>query len=609
LDFSARLWEIGLVDFTQLRDLTQAVSRQEVETWIRSDREANKNQAGSNAAIAYVALFGLANLVEQTQKQIESLSFGILTRPFLRSRLFFDAEDRLYNELSRLDGPEAEKLRLPQEAGGIVADVVGAFTAAKNFFSELGSGPCWDGEDARLVRSLHSQLVLAHYRNEAAVLNAQLASGKWGQVLKLFIEIGGGWIIIWVVLIVLYPYSRSIQSQVFWNDKLRQVIGFGVIDFCLRSVGPLRRRMLAPFHDSLAQGARPDQEATAFFNGIRVRDEHDRDLGRIVDVIPQVAGRLILVGESGLGKTTFLRRLTTIGAKEGRAVCFLDARDCKNGVYKALSSLVEGIVKEEGFLKTLIHTRDLAVVIDGVNEVSLETRASIAEFAKSHLKADIILATQPMLWEAPPGLKQLTISPLSEADLEAFLLCMKDNLPAEAVVTGNAYADAIRSFVEEIRNRPMNDDTRIRDLTILSNPIDLTLVSELLAANERPHPQRLDEQIFERARETWGMVNPDRPFPDIAFFEYCYTQRKSDSRRLSTYGPSYVALACCASERTKAGLGHSPSIEIIVAGDAAEYLASEVVYRYRSRHPIYAMTRRDRAKLRPATDDHDASYR
>jgi hypothetical protein len=70
-------------------------------------------------------------------------------------------------------------------------------------------------------------------------------------------------------------------------------------------------------------------------------------------------------------------------------------------------------------------------------------------------------------------------------------------------------------------------------------------VSELLAANEKPQPQRLDEQIFDRAKQTWEKVNPDISFPDIAFFEYCYAQRKDDSSRVddARFGEVASALA------------------------------------------------------------------
>src|SRR5262249_35662652 len=143
------------------------------------------------------------------------------------------------------------------------------------------------------------------------------------------------------------------------------------IDFLLRVIGPLRRRMLVPFRDTLAQGARLDHSA-AFFEAIRVDD--GRRVGRIVEVVPRLAGGLLLVGESGLGKTTFLRHLTRTEIERRRAAVFLDARNCRNGVYNAIAGLVQGIVKEESFLKTLIHTRDLAVIIDGLNEVSEATR-------------------------------------------------------------------------------------------------------------------------------------------------------------------------------------------------------------------------------------------
>jgi HEAT repeat protein len=393
---------------------------------------------------------------------------------------------------------------------------------------------CWQGADAATVWRIHELLVKAGNSNEASVLERQLGTSQWENwtisVFRWLLGAGGLWIVLWFGLICAYPRSRSIQSQVFWNDTLRKVAGFGFIDFLLRTIGPLRRLIARPFQSRLADAARLE-EPFAFFDGIRAEDGQGRDLGRVVDVIPRLQGCLILVGESGLGKTTLLRWLTRKAVDQDRLVAFLDARRCAEGVYPALTKMVEGIVKEETFLRTLIHCRDLVVVIDGVNEVSPDTRARIIDFAVSHADADVLLATQPILWDSPLSLPERTLRPLSENDLEAFLLCFEEFLPEGAVVTGADYRKAVQAFVKDIQSQ-RDPEVRTHDLTIVSNPIDLTLVSELLASGEVPEPSRLDEQIFEKAEKKWNSLNQNAPFPLDDFAEYCFTQRKNDSRRI-----------------------------------------------------------------------------
>lgn len=419
---------------------------------------------------------------------------------------------------------------------GFVAKVVGASDSKQ-------TASCWQGEDASLVRRLHAALLEAGDRNEASILEQQLdtaASEKWiVGILQLIFKVGGLWIILWVAMIVAYPWSRSIQSQVFWNDSLRKVAGFKLIDFLLRTIGPLRRLILRPFVRRLAEAARLDKNF-AFFDGIRAASAQGHDKGRAVDALPRLQGCLELVGESGLGKTTLLRWLTRKAVSEGRVVAFLEARRCADGVYAELARMVEGIAKEDAFLRTLIHCRDLAVVIDGVNEVSPDTRARIVDFAISHADADVFLSTQPILSETQSSVPQLVLRPLSEGDLETFLLCFQDFLPPDATVTGENYAAAVKAFVNEMRSQP-DQETRAHDLTILSNPIDLTLVSELLANGEKPQPSRLDQQIFEKAEQKWMVLNQGAPFPLEEFAEYCFTQRKNDSRRIDE--PRFIDLA------------------------------------------------------------------
>jgi energy-coupling factor transporter ATP-binding protein EcfA2 len=431
----------------------------------------------------------------------------------------------------------------PQPKGAEATDGAGTdfltqaqrrFQIALFSYHELDSGPCWEGEGAGYVKALADQLSKSGYRTEAATLDGQLSAGWWGKAIKWGLEIGGGWIVLWVILILLYPYLRGVQSQVFWNDRLRKVAGFGIIDFALRGVGILRRRMLRPFRRKLAQaaglGGPSTAEPLAFFADIHVEDPQGRDVGRIVDRVPKIGGCLMLTGESGLGKTTFLKYLTDLSQREGRVVAFLEARDCNRGVYEALASLVEGPVKEMSYLRTLVHTRDMAVIIDGMNEVSEETRALISEFTKGHIDSDVLIASQPMLWEAARDIPHLTLRPLSKAAIGAFLVSKEKSLPADACVTGMAYQNAAIAFVRDVE--ALAEDETKHVVNILSNPMDLTLVSELLAAGQKPNPRRLDEQLFQRAKEKFREVNLGIEFPMESFSEYCYEQRSLGSNRV-----------------------------------------------------------------------------
>ena len=53
-----------------------------------------------------------------------------------------------------------------------------------------------------------------------------------------------------------------------------------------------------------------------------------------------------------------------------------------------------GEVQSDGFFKSLIETRDLAVIIDALNEVNADIRARIVAFVNDFPKADILVATE-----------------------------------------------------------------------------------------------------------------------------------------------------------------------------------------------------------------------
>ena len=79
----------------------------------------------------------------------------------------------------------------------------------------------------------------------------------------------------------------------------------------------------------------------------------------------------MLEGKSGLGKSLFLRRLA---GQSQRVAVFLPARRCENGVLEAIQAKLLGMARDADFLRQLVHSGAIDICIDGLNEVSADTR-------------------------------------------------------------------------------------------------------------------------------------------------------------------------------------------------------------------------------------------
>ena len=167
----------------------------------------------------------------------------------------------------------------------------------------------------------------------------------------------------WLLLIFCYPKSPFIQAIFFWNPKVRKWAGLYYVDFALTWVPFLRSRLFSPFKDSLLADAHLDSfDINAYFPNSHVKQKVGTIESKpIPEVIPEIKGQLILEGESGLGKSMFLRDLAK---KSQRIVVYLPAKKCDQGVLEAIKNKLHGHVKEDpNFLKNLIYSGAIDIAV------------------------------------------------------------------------------------------------------------------------------------------------------------------------------------------------------------------------------------------------------
>ena len=343
----------------------------------------------------------------------------------------------------------------------------------------------------------------------------------------------------WLALILVYPKSPQIQAIFFWNPWVRKIMGLGYVGFALTWVPFLRRKLFAPFRESLlADAALENFKPQAYFENSDIKDPNSGDIKPIREAIPGFKGQVVLEGASGLGKTMFLRHLCQ---QSQRVVVYLPATKCADGVIEAIQKKLHGEeIKDPKFLQNLIYSGAntsgagnlCAICIDGLNEVSADTRAKIVEFTENYFKGDIILATQPMEWTPPSTAKRVVMQPLARSHIQAFLLSRKPLIPNYAPVREQAYEQSCSRYVEQV----LNDRQPLEELEatqrILSNPMDLTVIASMIAADKQPDLFRLQEQQYTVVTEEYQEKHLGQEFPLDVFSEAVYQMRLNDQTTL-----------------------------------------------------------------------------
>ena len=208
----------------------------------------------------------------------------------------------------------------------------------------------------------------------------------------------------------------------------------------------------------------------AYFSDLDVSDLMTNEVQSIEKAIPEVKGQVLLVGDSGLGKSFFLRHL--VGQSQ-RVVVYLSAQRRVSGVMEAIQQKLHGPARDPDYLQQLIYVGSIDVCIDGLNEVSTETRAYISVFVEHNFHGNVILATQPMEWTPPATVKKsFELQPLTEKKIRDFLRSRKDVLPEDAALGKAKYEKACREFLRQALGPESSGELRKRAQRCATHPLE-----------------------------------------------------------------------------------------------------------------------------------------
>jgi hypothetical protein len=383
----------------------------------------------------------------------------------------------------------------------------------------------WQMGDALLLEQHYKNLSKAKFSEAASIKEALDSLTLWKRVKELGYTMATH-LLFWTALIFAYPKFPQVQAIFFWNPWVRRILGVGYVGFLLAWIPFLRRKLFEPFKVSLLADARMTQfDLTAYFPESPVTLVGSRHSTPLHTALPAIQGQVILEGSSGLGKSMFLRHLLQ---ESDRIVVFLPARKCENGVIEAIQAKLHGQAQDAEFLKNLIYSGAIDICVDGLNEVSADTRAKISQFVESYFKGNIILTTQPIEWIAPTTAKIYELKPLQPDQIETFLLSRQAIV---APASGPIYATACRRYLAQALTPYQSPEELAATQRILANPMDLTVVAQMIALGKTPDLFRLQKQQYQLMAADY-QYRWKQDFPLKRFSEALYQLRLNDEKAI-----------------------------------------------------------------------------
>ncbi|MGF1939334.1 MAG: HEAT repeat domain-containing protein [Nostoc sp. ChiQUE02] len=386
----------------------------------------------------------------------------------------------------------------------------------------------WQPQDIVILETHYNNLKKAGY-NEADSLQSVIVNLKTWQWLfnaRTTILIHAAF---WLALIFAYPKFPQVQAIFFWNPWVRRILGVGYVGLILTWVPFFREKLFEPFKPSLLADAGLDNfNPEAYFPNSKVKVPGVEEPVPITQVLPSIKGQVILEGDSGLGKSMFLRYLVKTS---GRLVVYLPARKCDKGVIEAIQAKLHGQAQDADFLKNLIYSGALDICIDGLNEVTADTRAKICQFAESYFRGNIIMTTQPLEWTPPSTAKIYKLLPLEEPQIQQFLISRQPRLPKNAKVQGTNYEQATANFLTKALTNQQSPQELSAIEKVLSNPMDLTVVALMLSQGEYPDLFHLQQHQYQLMAAEY-LQEWNQEFPLKKFSDAVYQMRLKDEQAL-----------------------------------------------------------------------------
>lgn len=357
---------------------------------------------------------------------------------------------------------------------------------------------------------------------------------------------------IWALILARFRASTRVQSLILYNPKLRNLIFVGTFDWILLRVPAICRTVFAPFEARLLgdlAAEMPGIAEAAYFGGSGVVPVTGRDVDRrlkafedgilsgtsqpdttVVDAFAGWRGRVLLLGPSGRGKTSFLRHHFVSKGRLRQPAVYLRAGECGEGVIEAVSARLPGAFKDADLIRSLIRDGAFDVYIDGLNEVPPQTRTQIVGFVLDNRDRGNIFVTSQYVSDGLPPAETYYLLPLTHAQMSDFIRSRREHVDPNAPVRDAAFEAAGEAFLKalfeqraDIADAAGDEDLTAREQRLLidfratlANPMDLQTAADIIAQGRVPDPINLQQQQFDLVDEDHRAL-AGSPFPAERF--------------------------------------------------------------------------------------------
>ena len=383
----------------------------------------------------------------------------------------------------------------------------------------------WTERDTELLSDFAAELAAAGHGAAAGTLERAMERRDVGSVVPWVVGAGGAHAVFWVLLVVAYPRSTWVQTYFFWNGRVRRFAGLGYVGFLLAWTPPLRRLLFSPFKQALVADARvAELDRGTYFPDVLVTLPNGKRRW-LEKEVKRIEGQIVLSGKAGSGKTVYLRHLM---ADYGRLVVYLLASRCDKGVLCAIQQKLEGPAGDVDYLQRLIYAGVLDVVIDGLNEVSAGTRAHVTMFAESFARGNLLIATQRIRWKPPERSRGYELEGLTESQIGSFLSSRFEVVRTEDGMTKDEYAAVCTGYLKRALKGQTGSGEDGVPRSVLSNPMDLTVVAQMLAVRREPNLFELQAEYLRLVVGKFGREAPGAvKFRAAEFAEEVYRMRRT----------------------------------------------------------------------------------
>jgi hypothetical protein len=342
---------------------------------------------------------------------------------------------------------------------------------------------------------------------------------------------------LWLCLLFVYPYSPVIQSVVFWNRIVRKLLSLGYVDIVLLSFPAVRRRLFSPLKEQMLgevlQPTDAELDRVAYFSKGRVRrtvttgNAADHSGDELISIaLSKLERRTLLIGASGLGKSSFLRNSLSLKSQRSDFAVYLPASRCAGGVEQAIAARVQLFSQDLDLLHSLIYAGRLEVYIDGYNEVDPNTQEEIASFVALFSKGKILVTSQIPI-RGLSRIETFELLPLKPEEIKEFLVTRTTILPEGAIFSGEAYRNVAVAYLDNLwAGLRSESESKVLE-QVLSNPMDLTTTALILGDGKEPSLLALQEQQFVMLQAE-HLRKYQRPFRTDLFSEEVLQLRLND---------------------------------------------------------------------------------